>query len=208
MSRKMVETQIKVRGIRNPKVIKAMTDVPRDAFVLDTFKNFAFSDSPLPIDRGQTISQPYIVAFMTEILQPREDAVVLEIGTGSGYQTAVLAELAAQVYTVEIVRELSEKAQKKLTDLGYKNIKYKIQDGNLGWPEAGPFDAIMVTAAAPHMPKLLLEQLNPGGRMIIPVGPESRVQNLVLVEKSAKNTYHQTTVMAVRFVPLVQGDIR
>ncbi len=168
----------------------------------DNLVRKAYEDGPLPIGHGQTISQPYIVGYMTEMLKPTKDSVVLEIGTGSGYQAAILAQLVKQVYTIEIVAPLAESAAARLKRLGYDNVEVRTGDGYFGWPEHGPYDAIIVTAAASHIPPALVEQLNPGGRMAIPVGTPFQVQELLLVEKHVDGTVKQRSHMPVRFVPL------
>ncbi|MBC7364391.1 MAG: protein-L-isoaspartate(D-aspartate) O-methyltransferase [Candidatus Aminicenantes bacterium] len=196
----MVEFQIKRRGIRDPKVLEAMLKVPRHLFVPEQMKELAYGDEPLPIGEGQTISQPYIVAYMTEALKLTGHEKVLEIGTGSGYQTAILAELAREVYTVELIPELSRRAQKVLRELGYQNIHFLIGDGTLGWPEHAPYEAILVSAAPATVPRSLIEQLKENGRLIIPVGTE--YQELVLVRKK-KDGWEEERLIPVRFVPLV-----
>lgn len=196
----MVETQIRARGIDDEKVLAAMRKVPRHLFVPEEMRPFAYGDEPLPIGEGQTISQPYIVAYMTQALRLSGEERVLEVGTGSGYQAAVLAEIARQVFTVELVAALSEKARALLESLGYRNVSAKVADGTLGWEENAPFDAIMVTAAAPAVPKKLEEQLAPGGRMIIPVG--EGFQELYLVTRERRGL-RKRRLLPVRFVPLV-----
>jgi protein-L-isoaspartate(D-aspartate) O-methyltransferase len=194
-------------GVKDKVVLEAMRTVPRHKFVPDSALSEAYADHPLPIGYGQTISQPYIVAYMTAMLKPEKDAVVLEIGAGSGYQAAVLAQIVKQVYTVEIVPELAESAKKRLAALEYKNIEVRAGDGYNGWPEHAPFDAIIVTAAASHIPPPLVEQLKPGARMAIPVGPPFQVQQLMLVEKRQDGTVVQRSEMPVQFVPLLRrGD--
>jgi len=199
----MVETQIRARGVRDPRVLDAMETIPRRLFVPGELAESAYNDEPLPIGSGQTISQPYIVAYMTELLELRGDEKVLEVGTGSGYQTAVLAALAAEVWTVEIVAELSESAKSRLDGLGYTNVHFKVGDGSAGWPEAGPFDAIMVTAAPAAVPGVLEEQLADSGRMIIPVGEFS--QSLFLIRREGR-AFLRRELIGVRFVPLVGGS--
>ena len=201
---RMVLTDIAGRDVRDERVLRAMRAVPRHRFVPAKLVRHAYADHPLPIGGGQTISQPYIVAAMTELAGLRPDDVVLEVGTGSGYQAAVLGELARQVYTIEILPELAASARKRLEDLGYANITVRAGDGYRGWPEHAPFDAIIVTAAPEEIPEPLLEQLKPGGRMVIPVGPTYAVQSLLLVEKDAEGVVRQRNVMPVRFVPLVR----
>ncbi|MCJ7565577.1 MAG: protein-L-isoaspartate(D-aspartate) O-methyltransferase [Candidatus Aminicenantes bacterium] len=197
---KMVEVQIAGRGIKNAKVLDAMGKVPRHFFVPEELRDSAYADGPLPIGAGQTISQPYIVAYMTEILELGGAERVLEVGTGSGYQTAVLAEIVKDVFTIEVVSTLSQRAQDVLKSLGYVNIQFKIGDGTRGWKDFAPYDAIMVTAAPGSVPKVLQEQLQVGGRMIIPVGVD--YQELVLVRREEK-TFKETRLLPVRFVPLV-----
>lgn len=186
-------------------VMSAVADVPRDAFVPDEVKTFAFHNGPLPIGHGQTISQPYIVALMTELLELKPDDTVLEIGTGSGYQTAVLSRLARKVYSMEIIASLGEQAAQKLHKLGYLNIDTCIGDGYLGWPEHAPYDGIIVTAAAPDVPEALLEQLKPGGKLVIPVGQPFGNQELLLIEKDLEMTVHTQQVLPVAFVPLTHA---
>lgn len=198
----MVETQIKPRGVRNDRVLEAMRSVSRDLFVPESYRNLAFSDCPLPIPQGQTISQPYMVAAMTELLDLKPEAKVLEIGTGSGYQTAVLAEIAKDVYTVEIIESLSNHAKSLLTTLGYRNIHFKKGDGYFGWPDHGPYDGIIVTAAPEEVPPNLVTQLAPGAKMIIPVGPHSETQTLRCIQSLGPGELLARDVMAVRFVPL------
>jgi protein-L-isoaspartate(D-aspartate) O-methyltransferase len=202
---KMVKDQIESRGISNQPTLDAMKKVPRHKFVPPNNIERAYNDSPLPIGYGQTISQPYIVAYMTEVIDPKPGQKVLEIGTGSGYQAAVLAEIVDSVYTIEIVRELYSSSSKRLNELGYKNVFCKNADGYYGWEESAPFDAIVVTAAAEHIPPPLIEQLKDGGKMIIPVGSPFLNQTLILVEKSGKEIT-TTSLLPVRFVPFTRGD--
>jgi len=204
---KMVHGQIAWRNVRDPNVLYAMRTVPRHAFVRPDDIHQAYDDCPLPIGLGQTISQPYIVAFMTEALALKPDSKVLEIGTGSGYQAAVCAEIAAEVYTIEIIKELAESAEKRLKELGYRNVSVKAGDGYFGWKEKAPFDAIIGTAAAGQIPPPLLEQLKPGGRMILPVEDRLGFQYLVLIIKDQKGNLHQENVMPVRFVPMT-GEVK
>ena len=201
---RMVKEQIEGRGIRDPLTLAAMRKVPRHHFVPDASAGEAYGDFPLPIGHGQTISQPYIVAFMTEALGLRGGEKVLEIGTGSGYQSAVLAEIAGKVYTIEIVPELAEEARERLARLGYRNVEVRSGDGYLGWPEAAPFDAVIVGAAAPRIPEPLKEQLTDGGRLVLPVGEE--YQELILVTRRG-SLYDERRVLPVRFVPMT-GAIR
>lgn len=195
----MVKTQIKARDVNNERVLAAMGRVPRHAFIPSYGQNEAYRDHPVRIGLGQTISQPYIVAFMTQALLPQSTDRVLEIGTGSGYQAAVLAELVQEVYTIEIIPELGIGAKAICNELGYSNIQYRIGDGYVGWPEAAPFDAIIVTAAPGHIPQPLVDQLAVGGTMIIPVG--IKYQELIVIQKDEDGINHES-VMAVRFVPM------
>ena len=188
------------------RVMAAMARVPRHEFVPERVRRYAYENRPLPIGYGQTISQPYIVALMTDLLALGEDSVVLEIGTGSAYQAAVLAELVARVYTIEIVEPLGSAARRRLARLGYDNVEVRIGDGYDGWAEHAPFDAIMVTAAASHVPPPLLGQLKPGGRLVIPVGDRFFTQQLILIEKRDDGALTTTQVLPVRFVPLVRAE--
>jgi len=205
MREKMVETQIKARGVKDPRVLSALLKVERHRFVPEEFQSSAYSDQPLPIGEGQTISQPYIVALMTELLELKGTERVLEIGTGSGYQAAILAELAKEVYSIEIVESLANSAKKLLFDLGYKNIQVKVGDGYLGWPEASPFDAIIVTCAPDHIPKPLVDQLKEGGRMVLPVGTYSQELKKI-VKRSGK--IETTDVLPVIFVPMTGEGVK
>lgn len=200
----MVRTQIASRDIRDPAVLDAMRNTVRHLFVPDEQVRHAYEDRPLAIGHGQTISQPYIVALMTQLVQPQPDHRVLEIGAGSGYQAAVLAEIVAHVYTIEIIEPLSRWARERLDLAGYENVTVKHADGYHGWPEHAPFDAIVVTAAAPHIPPPLIEQLKDGGRMIIPVGSRFRTQQLVLVEKHGERITTRN-ILPVRFVPFTRA---
>jgi protein-L-isoaspartate(D-aspartate) O-methyltransferase len=200
----MVKTQVEARGIQDSAILTAMRKVPRHKFVPANYVDYAYDDTPLPIGYEQTISQPFIVAYMTRMIKPQAGQTVLEIGTGSGYQAAVLAEIVKQVYTIEIVEPLGKEAAERLKNLNYKNIEVKIGDGYAGWKEHAPFDAIIVTAAAPYIPAPLKEQLKDGGRMIIPVGATDEEQQLMLVEKSG-NKYKTKSMMPVRFVPFKRG---
>lgn len=199
----MIKNQIENRGIKDKSVLNSMRKVLRHEMVPSNVVKRAYTDGPLPIGYGQTISQPYIVAYMTEAINPKPEHKVLEIGTGSGYQAAVLAEIVREVYTIEIVKELYESADKKLKQLGYKNIFCKAADGYYGWEEHAPFDAIVVTAAAEHIPPPLVEQLKDGGKMIIPVGSPFLNQNLILVEKKGGNITTKS-LLPVRFVPFTR----
>jgi protein-L-isoaspartate(D-aspartate) O-methyltransferase len=197
----MVRTTIAERGVSDPKVLAAMRTVPRHCFVPQDLVSAAYADKPLPIGEGQTISQPYVVALMTEILQLADDERVLEIGSGSGYQAAVLAQITKNVYSIEIKPKLYEKASHTLKSLGYKSIKIRQADGYFGWPEAAPFDAIMITAAVDHIPPPLLKQLKNGGRLVLPLGNPFSYQNLVLVTKQV-NDLIVKQITGVLFVPL------
>ncbi|MCZ6676966.1 MAG: protein-L-isoaspartate(D-aspartate) O-methyltransferase [Candidatus Poribacteria bacterium] len=205
----MVKTQIDWRtvtdgriGVKDQQILEVMRRIPRHEFVPDKRKSQAYFDSPLPIGYDQTISQPYIVAYMTELLKLQKTHKVLEVGTGSGYQAAVLAELVNHVYTIEIIKELGEDATKRLKRLGYKNATVKIADGYFGWKEHAPYDAIIVTAAPDHIPPPLVQQLKPGGVMCTPVGGRFQIQNLTLISKTADGVIKTKQVMPVRFVPL------
>jgi protein-L-isoaspartate(D-aspartate) O-methyltransferase len=203
---RMVDWQIEARAVKDPNVLSAMRTVPRHAFVRPAEQRFAYTDNPLPIGYEQTISQPYIVAFMTEALKLTRNSKVLEIGTGSGYQAAVCAEIAREVYTIEIVEELAESAKKRLKELGYRNVFAKAGDGFFGWPEHALFDAIIGTAAAGRIPEPLIKQLKPGGRMILPYGSPRGFQYLVLVTKDKDGNISHKNVMPVRFVPMT-GEV-
>ena len=198
----MVEDQIKGRGVTDSRVTEVMSSVPRHEFVPENYRTHAYEDHPLPIGYGQTISQPYIVAFMTEQLRSQPTDRVLEIGTGSGYQAAVLSKLVAEVYTIEIVKPLAQRAETDLRRLNYSNVKVKAGDGYKGWPEHAPFDAIIVTAAPDHVPQPLIDQLKEGGRMIIPVGGREMQQLYLLEKRVGKLT--QRAVLPVNFVPLTR----
>ena len=197
----MVSSQIQARGVRNPRVLEAMCKVERHRFIPTDGQAFAYRDGPVAIGQGQTISQPYIVACMTEVLEPQPSDRVLEIGTGSGYQTAVLAELVAEVYTIENVERLAKQAETILNQMDYENIRLRLGDGHQGWPEAAPFDKVIVTAAPAKLPKVLLDQLKPGGRMIVPVGRWR--QELVLIRHTPDGCRRER-LMPVRFVPMVK----
>src|SRR5262245_22741968 len=200
----MVEQQLKARGIKDERVLAAMAKVPREEFIPMDARTDTYEDGPLPIGYNQTISQPYIVAFMTEQLRPKPSDRVLEIGSGSGYQAAILAELAADVYTMDIVEPLARTARATLQRLGYKNVHVKVGDGYKGWPEDAPFDAIIVTCAPEKVPQPLVDQLKEGGRMIIPVG-ERFAQQLYLLEKK-NGQMKESVILPVRFVPMLRGE--
>lgn len=200
---RMVSEQIEAREVRDPRVLEALRKVPRHLFVPAIMRLFAYSDSPLPIGHSQTISQPYIVAFMSEALALKPQDRVLEIGTGSGYQAAVLSHLVREVYSIEIVKPLADEAAERLRRLGYTNVKVRLGDGYRGWPEAAPFDAIMVTAAPDHVPTALVEQLREGGRMVLPLGRYE--QDLVRIHRTPEGLKRET-LLPVRFVPMVRGN--
>jgi protein-L-isoaspartate(D-aspartate) O-methyltransferase len=197
----MVDNQLRGRGISDARVLAAMRSVPRERFVPPAVSSQAYADHPLPIGYGQTISQPYIVAYMSETLQVSKSSKVLEIGTGSGYQAAVLGELAGEVYSIEIVPELADRARQTLDAMGYQNIHVRTGDGYRGWPEEAPFDRIMVTAAPDHVPQPLVDQLATGGRLVIPVGRTE--QDLLLITRTPTGVVQRRTI-PVRFVPLVR----
>ena len=199
----MVSEQIQRRGITNPQVLEALTKVPRHQFVLPDFEYFAYNDSPLSIDYGQTISQPYIVGYMTEMAEIKPKDKVLEIGTGSGYQTAILAELAQEVYSVEVIPALAKRAHQILKKLGYDNIHLRIGDGYKGWPEHAPYQSILVTAAPEKIPPALIDQLDLNGKMIIPVG--TYIQKIAIITKTKDGITIKDTI-PVRFVPMVAND--
>jgi protein-L-isoaspartate(D-aspartate) O-methyltransferase len=199
--KRMIETQLIPRGIHDPAVLKAMGKIPREAFVPAHVKEAAYNDCPLPISEEQTISQPFIVALMSTSLELQENDRVLEVGTGSGYQAAILAEIASEVYTVERVPSLAQSAEKVLSHLGYKNIHFKIFNGTLGWPEKAPYDAIIVTAGSPEVPQPLIDQLADEGRLVIPVG-DSMGQELFKITKINEKTRVEN-LGAVRFVNLI-----
>jgi protein-L-isoaspartate(D-aspartate) O-methyltransferase len=200
----MVEQQIRQRGVGDARVLGAMRAVPRDRFVPPDLASQAYDDRPLPIGFGQTISQPYIVAYMSEVLNVQPGHRVLEIGTGSGYQAAVLSRLAREVYTIEIVPELARSAAALLKDLGYQNVRVRAGDGYAGWPEEAPFDRIMVTAAPDEIPLPLVDQLAPNGRLVIPVGPQRETQWMTVVDKTAAGLAERRTI-PVQFVPFTRG---
>jgi protein-L-isoaspartate(D-aspartate) O-methyltransferase len=200
----MVSSQIEHRGVTDGRVLQAMQEVPRHLFVPESLREKAYDDSPLPIGEGQTISQPYIVALMTSLLELGPQSRVLEIGTGSGYQAAVLSRLAKEVYSMEILPPLAEQARKNLEAAGCRNVSVRVGDGYKGWPEEAPFDAVVVTAAPEQVPQPLIDQLRVGGRMVIPVG--SYFQNLLLITKTADGL-EKRTILPVRFVPMT-GEVQ
>ena len=200
----LVEEHIEKRGVRNPEVLRVMRTVPRHEFVPEQFRGEAYDDRPLSIGHGATISQPYIVAAMTELLEPARTHKVLEIGTGSGYQAAVLSMLVKDVYSVEIVPELATRSAEVLKRLGYNNVHVRHADGYKGWPEFAPFDRIILTAAPPEVPQALIDQLKPGGKLVAPVGGATN-QELLVIEKSAEGKIRRRTVFPVMFVPMVPG---
>ena len=200
----MVADQVAARGVMDPRVLDAMRAVPRHEFVPLTLRDDAYVDSPLPIGHGQTISQPYIVALMTELARPSPADRVLEVGTGSGYQAAVISRLVSRVFTVELVDPLAQSASAVLRRLGYSNVTVRSGDGYLGWPDEAPFDIILVTAAPEQVPAALVAQLKPGGRLIVPVGRAWDVQDLQLIEKDAGGKVKTRSVIPVRFVPMVK----
>lgn len=203
--RKMINQHLIARGIKNERVLRAFKDVPREEFVPDKAKSKAYQDRPLPIGEGQTISQPYIVAEMIQALDPIPSAKVLEIGTGSGYAAAILAEIVEVVHGVERYQSLADNAQQRLNRLDYDNINVHVGDGTLGWPASGPYDGILVSAAAPEIPNSLIEQLAAGGYFVIPVGTKS-VQQLYQIEKLRAGTVHKNKLDRVRFVPLLGAE--
>ncbi len=202
--KRMVEEQIASRGIRDKRVLAAMETVPRHLFIPEGNRSYSYYDQPVPIGFGQTISQPYIVALMTELLRVGSEDTVLEVGTGSGYQAAILSLLAKRVYTIEIREELGKVAAERLKALGCANVEARAGDGYHGWPEHAPFDAIIVTAAAEHIPQPLIDQLKPGGRMVIPVGGVYEIQDLKLLMKDKSSNVMQESLIPVRFVPLTR----
>jgi len=199
----MVREQIEGEGVSDRRVLAAMREVPRHHFVPPSYRHKAYEPYPLPIGEGQTISQPYIVGFMTQILRLKETDRVLEVGTGSGYQAAVAAKIAAEVYSVEILESLAARSRRTLSDLGFRNVVVRRGDGYYGWEEKGPFDAIIVTCAGGHVPPPLLRQLGNGGRMIMPVGGPFMTQNLVFIEKDARGAITHRNVLPVAFVRLL-----
>ncbi|MBL8893676.1 MAG: protein-L-isoaspartate(D-aspartate) O-methyltransferase, partial [Rhizobiales bacterium] len=200
--REMVERQVVARGVRSPLVLDAMREVPREAFLPHQLHEFAYEDSPLPIEAEQTISQPYIVAFMVEALELKGGEKVLEIGAGSGYAAAILSRIAGEVYTIERIGQLAEKAASRVADLGYSNVHVLHGDGTLGWAEHAPFDAIVVAAGGPSVPDSLKQQLKVGGRLVIPVGTNPRAQELVRVTRISESEFRSEDIADVRFVPL------
>jgi protein-L-isoaspartate(D-aspartate) O-methyltransferase len=206
LRKRMVARQVSARGVSDPLVLEAMQTVPREAFVPRRLRSRCYADAPLPIGAGQTISQPYILAFMVEALQLKGGERVLEIGAGSGYAAAVLAEIARDVYTIERIAELADKAGATLADAGYANVHMKHGDGTLGWPDAAPFDAILVSAGAPSVPLALKEQLKIGGRLVIPVGPTRFVQELIRITRRNETSFVSENLADVCFVPLIGGD--
>jgi protein-L-isoaspartate(D-aspartate) O-methyltransferase len=188
------------------RVMEALRRVPREDFVPDDMRGSAFRDGALPVGHGQTISQPYIVALMTDLLELSDDSIVLEIGTGTGFQAAILSQLARQVYSIERIPELARASQQRLAEMGYDNVETRCSDGYLGWPEKAPFDGIVVTAAAPEIPPALIEQLKPGGRMVIPIGLPYSHQELMLVTKDPHGKTDTHDILGVAFVPMVEGD--
>ena len=193
------------RAALSPRVMEAIATVPRHEFVPASARDRAYYNGPLPIGSGQTISQPYIVALMTDLLDPEPDHVVLEVGTGSGYQAAVLSRVVRQVYSVEVIESLATHAAQVLERLGYDNVTYRVGDGHAGWPEKAPFDGIIVTAAARDVPEALVEQLKPGGRMVIPVGPPHGPQELTVVTKDDAGHVTEKEILGVAFVPMTRG---
>lgn len=200
---RMIKEQLEARGLRNPAVLAAMRSVPREEFVPLHLLGLAYKDGPLPIDEGQTISQPYIVAYMTEALELSDGDRVLEIGTGSGYAAAVLSRIVPKVQSVERLDGLAASARSRLNRLGFSNIDVHVGDGTLGWPAAAPYDAIVVTAGAPEIPAPLLAQLAVGGRLVIPVGHTPTMQSLLRVRRVSEEEYRQEDLMGVMFVPLI-----
>ena len=199
----MVRLQLETRDISNNKVLEAMGQVPRHLFIPAEFRELSYNDHPVQIGEGQTISQPYMVAYMTQAIKPKKKDKVLEVGTGSGYQAAILGEIVDQVYTIEIVEPLGNQAKNRLNSLGYDNISVRIGDGYHGWPEEAPFDAIIVTAGAEEIPRPLIDQLAEGGKMVIPVGPHDGIRYLTLLTKK-RGKIKKRTLMPVRFVPFTR----
>lgn len=206
MAREELVRRVEAQGVRDTRVLAALRAVPRHEFVPRAYRDHAYDNTPLPIGLRQTISQPYIVALMTQLLAPKPGDRVLEIGTGSGYQAAVLAVLKCEVYTIELLPELAERAAATLSRLGYAGIHPKTGDGYKGWPEEAPFDGVIVTAAPDTIPQALVDQLRPGGRLVIPVGPQGGTQVLKLLQKTAEGKLVERNVIPVRFVPMVPGS--
>jgi protein-L-isoaspartate(D-aspartate) O-methyltransferase len=202
--KRMVQAQIRARGVENVRVLEAMGAVPRHEFVPEAYRGMAYEDMPLPTSLGQTISQPYIVALMTELIDPKPEHRVLEVGTGSGYQAAILSKLVHEIYTIEILPELARTAAQRLERLDFKNVRVREGDGYQGWTEFAPFDSILVTAAAPELPKPLVDQLKRGGRMVIPVDTSDGYQILQVIEKDMDGMIRTRNVIPVRFVPLLR----
>jgi protein-L-isoaspartate(D-aspartate) O-methyltransferase len=202
----MVETQLKSRDIHNELVLEAMREVPRRLFMPASMRQYAYRDSPVPIGEEQTISQPYIVGLMTQTVDPKPGDRALEVGTGSGYQAAVLGELVEEVYTIEIIPDRAERAGKMLSESGYDNVEVRLGDGYQGWPEKAPFDIILITAAPEIIPQPLIDQLAEGGRLVVPVGPQGEIQTLTLVTK-VKGEVKRTYITDVRFVPMT-GEVQ
>jgi len=205
LRREMVDTQIMEKGITDRRILDAFSTVKRHLFVNPALRYKAYADCDLPIGEDQTISKPYIVALMTYVVAPQKNKKVLEIGTGSGYQAAILAELVKNVYTIEIMENLAETARERLVSMKYKNIYFKTGDGYLGWEEHAPYDAIIVTCAPDHIPQPLIDQLAVGGRMVIPVSYSQSVQELILIEKDKHGKLKRTNLIPVQFVPLIRG---
>ena len=204
---RLVRESIEARGIRNPALLRAMRDTPRHEFMPQDVRKFAYEDRAVPIGHEQTISQPSLVALMTELLDVSKDHRVLEIGTGSGYQAAVLAAVAKEVYTMEIIPQLATSSAETLKRLGYRNVFTRQGNGYEGWPEQAPFDRIILTAAPPELPQVLVDQLKPGGKLVAPVGPTAMEQELLLVEKSKNGNIRKRSILPVRFVPMVRQPI-
>ena len=202
----MVETQLESRDIQSERVLEAMKKVPRHLFMPASVRQYAYVDSPVPIGKGQTISQPYIVGLMTQTVDPKPGDRALEVGPGSGYQAAVLGELVQEVYTIEIIPDLAERAEKALAESGYDNVEVRQGDGYQGWPEKAPFDIILITAAPEEIPQPLIDQLAEGGRLVVPVGPQGEIQTLTLVTRE-KGEVKKTYITDVRFVPMT-GEVQ
>ncbi len=202
----MVETQLKSRDIQSERVLEAMKKVPRHLFMPESVRQYAYVDSPVPIGQGQTISQPYIVGLMTQTVDPQPGDRALEVGTGSGYQAAVLGELVQEVYTIEIIPDLAERAEKALAESGFDNVEVRQGDGYQGWPEKAPFDIILITAAPEEIPQPLIDQLAEGGRLVVPVGAQGEIQTLTLLTKE-KGEVKRTYITDVRFVPMT-GEVQ